>query len=516
MRKLQSAHGGDDPGTCHYGMKEKDINLKIGKYLRDELKEYSGVEVYMTRETDKHLETATASGITNRVNYAAGKNADLLVSVHINAVGGQGAEVWAPNENYRSDIYKEGQGISQEILEELVALGLYNRGVKESYSKNNTQYPDKSLADYYGIIRQSKEAGFVGIIVEHAFLDNASDAAFLSKEENLKKLGIADATGIANYFALEKKVIGDVDRIYGPAACETAFGVAEQLKKALNIEKFDTIVVATSAHYADALSGSYLAKVNSAPILLIQESRVKSVEKYIKDNLEADGKVYVLGGPVAIPQHWISGIPNVKRLWGANMYYTNLEILKESGVSSGDEILICTGKSFYDSVSASATGKPILLVGDKLEMAQRNYLKELKAEDNSFSIIGGIVAVNEKIEKEFTMYGETKRIWGNTMYETTIEIAKAFFDKPEKFILAHGKTFHDGLTGGPLGVAYGGPVILTDSSRIQNAEKYAMENGITAGTVLGGNKLIPDVAVESIFSIDERERINVKYFNELK
>lgn len=208
---IDPGHGGDDPGTCHYGLKEKDINLKIGKYLRDELKEYSGVEVYMTRETDKHLETATASGITNRVNYAKGKNADLLVSVHINAVGGRGAEVWAPNENYRSDIYEEGQGVSQEILDELVALGLYNRGVKESYSKNNTQYPDKSLADYYGIIRQSKEAGFVGIIVEHAFLDNASDAAFLSKEANLKKLGIADATGIANYYGLEKEHVIDIE-----------------------------------------------------------------------------------------------------------------------------------------------------------------------------------------------------------------------------------------------------------------------------------------------------------------
>ena len=37
-------------------------------------------------------------------------------------------------------------------------------------SEDNTQYPDGSLADYYGIIRRCKEAGIAGIIVEHAFM----------------------------------------------------------------------------------------------------------------------------------------------------------------------------------------------------------------------------------------------------------------------------------------------------------------------------------------------------------
>lgn len=273
---IDPGHGGDDPGTCHYGLKEKDINLKIGKYLRDELKEYSGVEVYMTRETDKHLETATASGITNRVNYAKSKNADLLVSVHINAVGGQGAEVWSPNENYRSDIYKEGQGVSQEILDELVALGLYNRGVKESYSKNNTQYPDKSLADYYGIIRQSKESGFVGIIVEHAFLDNASDAAFLSKEANLKKLGIADATGIANYYNLKKEPVVDIqDGTY------TINSLTDGFRLAIKNSSFDNSKIVTTVKKDADVSSSQrfeMISINKAEHKILLEHSGKALD----------------------------------------------------------------------------------------------------------------------------------------------------------------------------------------------------------------------------------------------
>lgn len=210
---IDPGHGGSQPGACSNGLKEKDLTLKIAKYFRDELKEYSGVEVYMTRETDRDVSDGSDDELTKRVEFAASKNADLLVSVHINSTGtgkAKGAEVWAPNKNYNFKAYEVGQAVAQDIQDELVKLGLTNRGVQTSYSKNNTQYPDGSLADYYAIIRESKEKGFPGIIVEHAFIDNASDAAFLKSEENLKNLGIADATGIANYYNLKKEPTVDV------------------------------------------------------------------------------------------------------------------------------------------------------------------------------------------------------------------------------------------------------------------------------------------------------------------
>ena len=66
------------------------------------------------------------------------------------------------------------------------------------------EYADGSSGDYYGIIRHSKNAGFPGIIVEHAFIDNEDDAAKLKDESFLKRCGVADATGIAKYFGLSK------------------------------------------------------------------------------------------------------------------------------------------------------------------------------------------------------------------------------------------------------------------------------------------------------------------------
>ena len=58
-------------------------------------------------------------------------------------------------------------------------------------------YPDGSIQDYYTVIEASREAGIVGIIVEHAFLSNKSDSDKLKSEAFLKELGYADAEGIA-------------------------------------------------------------------------------------------------------------------------------------------------------------------------------------------------------------------------------------------------------------------------------------------------------------------------------
>lgn len=205
---LDPGHGGQDPGTAHNGLVEKDLNLKIAQYCKNELEEYTGVTVYMTRETDILLGNNTSEDLWNRVAKAKAWGADLFVSIHINSGGGKGAEVWYPTENYNANIGKQGKEVAQEIIEELKKIGLSTHGNGGIYTKladgSKYEYADGSSGDYYGIIRHSKNAGFPGIIVEHAFIDNEDDAAKLKDESFLKRCGVADATGIANYFGLSK------------------------------------------------------------------------------------------------------------------------------------------------------------------------------------------------------------------------------------------------------------------------------------------------------------------------
>ena len=146
-------------------------------------------------------------------------------------------------------------------------------------------------------------------------------------------------------------------RIYGSNRYKTGFAVADALKAQLGMEKFDNIVVASGLGFADALTGSYLAAVKQAPILLFHQSILNQVTDYIAANLSDNGTVYLLGGEVAIPKDMEAALQgqNVVRLAGSNRYKTNLAILAEAGPSD-EEVLICNGTSFADSLSASAAG----------------------------------------------------------------------------------------------------------------------------------------------------------------
>lgn len=199
---LDAGHGGSDPGACANGIVEKTVNLKIAQYCQAELQEYAGVIVYMTRTTDTYLSLA------QRAQVAIDKHADVFVSLHNNSNNSSapnGANVYYPNSNYNASCGSVGSALATLIESKLTELGLASGGIHIRNSENGTRYPDGSLADYYGVIKRCKENGIPGLIVEHAFISNASDASkYLSSDEKLKQLGIADAAGIAEYFGLSK------------------------------------------------------------------------------------------------------------------------------------------------------------------------------------------------------------------------------------------------------------------------------------------------------------------------
>ena len=248
------------------------------------------------------------------------------------------------------------------------------------------------------------------------------------------------------------------------------------------------------------MSGSYLAYVKNAPIILTNGSNLWVLTQYIEKNLDSTGTIYLLGGESVIPktvEEQLIGY-NVKRLAGKTRYETNLEILKEAGGIS-EELLICTGKSFADSLSASASGKPILLVKDVLNDKQKTYLDSLEVK--TFSIIGGENAVSTDIETELMVYGACNRIGGATRYETSVLVAKTFASKADTAILAYSKKFPDGLCGGLLAAKLNAPLILTMTGNEKAATRYISQEKIQKGFVLGGSGLISDDAVKKIFDL---------------
>ena len=209
---LDPGHDNRHGGTSGSGLTEQELTLKIAKYAKAELETYNGVKVYMTRTTAAcpYPKTGTSGAcIEKRVQAAAEAGAKIYVSLHLNsgAASANGAEIIIPNSSWKPQLSTQGKELAEKILNELTAVGL-NKRPTPIYSKDTTvneKYPDGSISDYYSVQICAKEAGIPGIIVEHAFLSNANDVnKFLKTEAGLKKLGVADATGIAKYLGLSK------------------------------------------------------------------------------------------------------------------------------------------------------------------------------------------------------------------------------------------------------------------------------------------------------------------------
>lgn len=206
---LDPGHDANDAGAQGYGLREEDLTLKIANYCKQELEQYAGVTVYMTR-------TGAACpynkpGITcmeDRVKAAVNAGAKIFVSFHLNSSvssAASGAEVIVPNNSWKAEVGAAGRKLGEAILDELVAIGLGRRSVYSKDTTINEKYPDGSISDYFSVQIHCKEHGIPGLIVEHAFLSNGSDVNnFLKTESGLKKLGVADATGIARYLGLQK------------------------------------------------------------------------------------------------------------------------------------------------------------------------------------------------------------------------------------------------------------------------------------------------------------------------
>jgi N-acetylmuramoyl-L-alanine amidase len=185
-----------DPGHGQYGNPypprpgyyEGTQMWKLSTYLKPELEKY-GFEVKTTRP-----KVTDDPALSARGKMAAGH--DLIISLHSNAPAKAsdtkptGSVIFRTIETpgIKPLCDKLGQKISE-------IMGHHYRGtmIKESGSR-----PGKN---YNGVLRNAMAAGCkAGMLIEHGFHTNLKDSAFLIVDENLKKLAVAEAEIIAEWF----------------------------------------------------------------------------------------------------------------------------------------------------------------------------------------------------------------------------------------------------------------------------------------------------------------------------
>ena len=197
---LDPGHGGGDTGAIGGSLREDQVNFKLAYYAKEELEQYEGVKVYLTRYNN-------CPTIYDRVEIAKKYNADLLLSLHINAGNGRsrGAACWVTQDDTQVEYYDKASDLASSILYNISKLGVKNNGVQIRSGRADEWYDSGVVQDYYGIIRYAQRIKLRSVLVEHCFIDNASDREFINSDYKIKKLAQADVDGIVEEYNLEKK-----------------------------------------------------------------------------------------------------------------------------------------------------------------------------------------------------------------------------------------------------------------------------------------------------------------------
>ena len=173
MKKIyiNPGHSDKDPGAVGYET-ERALNVKVADFMnRHLLENYEA----LTKVTEGKI---NSTAVVSREANAWG--ADLFVSIHFNAGGGDG---------YEALVYNENRVALGKLFEKHVkAAGQNSRGVK--------------LRPGLAVLRLTN---MPAVLNEGAFVDHKADIADWNEDGELQKLGIAYAEAAAEYLGLEKK-----------------------------------------------------------------------------------------------------------------------------------------------------------------------------------------------------------------------------------------------------------------------------------------------------------------------
>lgn len=188
---LDAGHGGKDVGCETRRNQEKDITLDITKRVAELLRKHKpGIKVILTRKTDTYV------SLEKRCKIANDANADLFLSIHVNAVEHNrllsGTETFYAYTRYISNavlLSAQGRNVGKsELLAWLLQKNYREagrpagRGAKPEnlYVCNNTMMP--------------------AALTEVGFLSNREDEAYVTSEKGKKEIALCIYNALLEYY----------------------------------------------------------------------------------------------------------------------------------------------------------------------------------------------------------------------------------------------------------------------------------------------------------------------------
>jgi N-acetylmuramoyl-L-alanine amidase len=216
---IDPGHGGDDPGAHGpHGTEEKKVTFEMAKKLEVLINAQPGMKAVMVRKGDYYV------GLRERMKIARTAKADLFVSIHADAfqdsevkgasvytlsTSGASSEAarWLADSANASDLVGVSLNDKEDVLAS-VLLDLSQTATQEA-SVNVANHVLKSFDNISQLHKDSvQKAGFLvlkspdipSILVETAFISNASEEQNLLSNQYQSKVAGAIFKGILSYF----------------------------------------------------------------------------------------------------------------------------------------------------------------------------------------------------------------------------------------------------------------------------------------------------------------------------
>ena len=216
---IDPGHGGDDPGAHGpHGTEEKKVTFAMAKKLEALINAQPGMKAVMVRKGDYYV------GLRDRMKIARTAKADLFVSIHADAfqdsevkgasvytlsTSGASSEAarWLADSANASDLVGVSLNDKEDVLAS-VLLDLSQTATQEA-SVNVANHVLKSFDNISQLHKDSvQKAGFLvlkspdipSILVETAFISNASEEQNLLSDQYQSKVASAIFKGVLSYF----------------------------------------------------------------------------------------------------------------------------------------------------------------------------------------------------------------------------------------------------------------------------------------------------------------------------
>ncbi|MDD6323345.1 MAG: LysM peptidoglycan-binding domain-containing protein [Bacilli bacterium] len=390
---IDAGHGGTDSGAVSGNIKEKDLTLMISKYMLEQFKN-KGIDSTLIRNTDESISPAER---TKRILDAYGDKSNvIIISNHINASGGEGAEV----------IYalRDNSNLAKNIL---TSLGNAGQKMRKYFQR---RLPSNTSKDYYFIHRNTGQ-NTKPVIVEYGFIDNPKDLAKI--QENYKKY--VDAVVDAVIKTYEGKTIENLPssgKYYTVKSGDSLWKIAkennttvDEIKK-LNNLKSNNLVVGQTLKLSEktndsdkndsdkyiVTSGDSLWKIANQYGLTVNQ--LKQLNNLTSDNLEI-GQELKIKNNIAKDETNVYTVKSGDSLWKiANQYGLTVNQLKQLNNLTSDNLEIGQKLKIKNNIAKDETNIYTVKAGDSLwNIANRfktnvNELKKLNNLTNNYLTIG--------------------------------------------------------------------------------------------------------------------------------